>query len=366
VHQWAWIAYLSICDAYILRESSEQAHLTPRWRGPWQQTWTLSATSEWQKLSRSFSSRAGTVTAALYHSLRTEIKRTTGQVTTVCGPGVQQKAGQINAYLTSSETVIKRTAPSQITRVSADRENNNIIQEKKDSPLSGEIGAKYNVHKSSSPVDLKEESVITLCSLREQQNYNSQIVVCQTLYTGRATETLQKKTCLCSLLYPQRTAKTQKCNHTPVLSVRRERDKAMGEWVADWIKSQTFSALVQNPVWVPPWFTYTSLSWKKNVTDRSTRARAPVQSSLGLEGEISQFVTNRSLGATYGKRNWWVTLICAKVNIGLPKTNGLIVAYVAHWKHGFLFQNVAFKFRSIMTELGGCHIVNILVLIVFY
>jgi len=59
--------------------------------------------------------RTGTIAAAIYHSLRNGIKKTTGPITTVCGPGVQQKAGQINAYLTSSETVTKRTAPSQIT-----------------------------------------------------------------------------------------------------------------------------------------------------------------------------------------------------------------------------------------------------------
>jgi len=259
--------------------------------------------------------RAGTVTAALYHSLCTEIKRTKGQVTTVCGPRVQQKAGQINAYLTSSETVKKRTAPSQITRVSADRENNNSI---------------YRRRKIRPSVERQEQNtterpqIFFACRLGGGERHDSLLI-------ERIMKLKQQNHSLSNSIHWESNRDITEENMSLQFAVSTEnslcaeRDGAMGEWVADWIKNQTFSALVPYPIWVPPWFTSASLSWKKNLADRSTIARGPAQSSLGLEGETSQFVTNRSLGVTYGKRNWWVTLICVKGNIELRKTNGVIV-----------------------------------------
>ena len=202
------------------------------------------------------------------------------------------------------------------------------------------------VHKSSLPVNLEEESVRTLCSLREQQNYNSKIIVCQTLYTGRATVTLQKKICLRHLLF-HRERRKRKNVTTGRYSLCAER--GIKRWASGW---QTGSRVRGSQLW--------------NLTDRSTRARDPVQSSLGLEGETSQFVTNRSLGATYGETNWWVHLFVLKSILSSPKQMGWLLPRSPIGDTVFLFQNVAFKFRSIMTELGGCHIVNILLLVVFY
>ena len=203
--------------------------------------------------------RTGTIAAAIYHSLRNGIKRTTGQITTVCGPGVQQKAGQINAYLTFSETVIKRTAPSQITR----------------SLQTGRTTIAYRRRKIRPCLERQEQKcqnttvrpqIFFACRLGGGERHNSLLI-------ERTTKLQQQNRSLSNSIHWESNRDITEENMSLQFAVSTENsenanmwpqvDKAIGEWVADWTKSQTFSALVPYPVWVPPWFTSTSLSWKK-------------------------------------------------------------------------------------------------------
>ena len=207
--------------------------------------------------------RTETIAATIYHSLCTGKDRTTGQITIVCGPGVQQKAGQINAYLTSSETVLNRTVPSQIIAFRGPGEQQNHTGEGRFALLwRGRSKIQQYVRKSSLPVDLERESDITLLLIErttklQQQNHSLSNSIHQESNRDITEENLSSQSAVST-----ENGKNAKCNHRPIFSVCWERDKTIGEWVADWTKSQTLSALVPNPVWVPPWFTSTSLSWK--------------------------------------------------------------------------------------------------------